>query len=160
MNSNCVLSASFSASGINFGSTSSTALRSTGKKKQMGSFSSNLTHSPGRVNCQFIVKVYGDQSVSIIPLSGMIASFGTLGGPLTERFEPGTCSEQALDVEGQHAATEKGHGDECTVGAGVELDLNGIRASAPVPARLEAARAEDLPTMRIGDGQGQTAIGE
>lgn len=45
--------------------------------------------APGLVNFQFIVNGYGDQSVSITPSSGEIASLGAFAGPLHQRTKPG-----------------------------------------------------------------------
>ena len=52
---------------------------------QNGSSRSKAAGARFRVNFQFIVKVKGDQSVSIMPVSGWIASFGLLNGPVAKR---------------------------------------------------------------------------
>ncbi len=62
--------------------------RCTGIRKQIGSIASNRTTWPGRVKRQFMVKVKGDQSVSITPVSGAIASLARLGEPPTHRSQP------------------------------------------------------------------------
>src|SRR6185369_3280190 len=67
----------------------STAERSTGKKKQNGSIASNRIDCPGRVKRQFMVKVKGDQSVSITPVNGAIASLARFGEPPIHKFQPG-----------------------------------------------------------------------
>ncbi len=86
--SNRVFRSGASSIGAMRGATAWTRPRSTGKKKQNGSFSSNRTRWPGRVNRQFMVKVKGDQSVSIRPLRGAIPSFMALGEPPTHRLKP------------------------------------------------------------------------
>jgi hypothetical protein len=50
--------------------TASTSPRGIGKTMQNGSSRSKAIGERFRVNVQFIVKVKGDQSVSIIPVSG------------------------------------------------------------------------------------------
>ena len=73
--------------------------RRTGMMWQNGSPFSNRTADPGRVNFQFMVKLYGDQSVSITPVNGAMASFGLLIGPepsgrSRSRCETGTAHER------------------------------------------------------------------
>ena len=75
--------------GANSGSNCSSAARWTGKKKPNGSIASKRTQWPGRVKRQFIVKVKGDQSVSITPVSGAMPSLNRFGAPPTHRFQPG-----------------------------------------------------------------------
>ena len=67
----------------------SNAPRWTGNRKQIGSKASKRTGVFGRVNFQFMVKLKGDQSVSMTPFSGAMASLGRLGDPPTHRFQPG-----------------------------------------------------------------------
>ena len=67
----------------------STVRRSTGKRWQNGSSASNLIQWLARVKRQFMVKVYGDQSVSTTPPSGAIPSLAPFGDPPTHRFQPG-----------------------------------------------------------------------
>jgi hypothetical protein len=55
---------------------------------QNGSSRSNRT-TPGRVSCQFIVNGYGNQSVSITPVSADAPSFGALNGPVASNCQPG-----------------------------------------------------------------------
>ena len=57
--------------------------------RQTELFASNRTGWCGRVKRQFMVKVNGDQSVSMMPVSGAIPSFCRFGEPPTHRFQPG-----------------------------------------------------------------------
>jgi len=67
----------------------SRASRCTGNRKAIASPASNRTQLSGRVKRQFMVKVKGDQSVSITPPRGAMPSRGELGEPPTHRFQPG-----------------------------------------------------------------------
>ena len=71
----------------------SSAPRGIGKKRQIGSPIVNSI-VPARVKRQFIVKVACDQSVSTMPSSGAIPSFGLFVGPRTIRFQPSGVSKR------------------------------------------------------------------
>ena len=60
-----------------------------GTTKQNGSPFLKLT-MPGRVKRQFIVKGNGSQYVSTTPISGWMPSLMRLGGPLTNKSQPGS----------------------------------------------------------------------
>jgi hypothetical protein len=62
---------------------------------------------PGRVNIQFMVKLYGDQSAPITPESAAIASFGRLIGPYTISSAPGSVLNRP-QMEGEDAVAEIG----------------------------------------------------
>ncbi len=64
------------------------AARWIGMKKPIGSMGSNRTQLCGRVKRQFMVKVKGAQSVSMIPPRGAMPSFIRLGEPPSHRFQP------------------------------------------------------------------------
>ena len=108
--------------------------------KQNGSIASKRTGVPGRVKRQFMVKVKGDQSVSITALRGAMASFCRLGDPPTQRFHPGGGAQDRLDMKGQHALAEQRHRHPPRIGAGVGVDGHGFDPRAAVPLGRRSRR--------------------
>jgi len=112
---------------------------------------------PGRVNIQFMVKLYGDQSAPITPEGAAIASFGRLIGPYTISSAPGS-------VLNRHGRWKARMPWPKWLIAGVMVPGSGsitIETALPSPPHgNEAGITKDLPAIGIGDVERQGAIGE
>ncbi len=72
----------------------------------------------------------------------------------------GRGAEQAFNVEGQDALAEERHWRLSGRRAGIGSHDDVVHPRAAVPFRLEAAGAEQLPAVAVGDVEGQASIGE
>jgi hypothetical protein len=78
--------------------------------------------------------------------------------PGREEVDTRLCTEQTRDIEGEDPMSEVAEGGRRRTGIG--RDVDGFLVCATVPVGGEARRRKNLPAVRIGNVQRQTAIGE
>ena len=109
------------------------------------------------MNSQFIVKLYGDQSASIIPTERRDRVFGAIDRAAYHQVEPRFGAKQTRDVKRENAIAEMAESGRRA--AAIGRDLHRAQAAAAVPDSGETRGAKDFPTMRVGDAQRQATVG-
>jgi hypothetical protein len=92
-----------------------------------------------------MVKVNGDQSVSTIPVSGWMASFGRLGEPPTHRFQPGGVRKMASIWK---VTTPWPNSDTGARSGAAPGSSRRVTASVPVPPFQTASNPQGLSTSQ------------